>query len=104
MINQSNIDALRTARHLLLTTPFNPEFLRMARYLRAVAQAELAECTGIVQGIISKYEAGIKVPTAEHLVLFARALVFPIDFFFREGRMLPPLADCHYREVQADFS
>lgn len=67
----------------------NPEMLRLARWLRGATQADLSKATGIDQGIISKYEGGIRILEESHIELFSKALHFSPAFFFREGKMYP---------------
>lgn len=64
----------------------NPERLNAVRELRGITQTELAEITGIDQGSISRYEAGLKPMPEYDLATIAKVLDFPADFFFLPGQ------------------
>ena len=59
----------------------NKEMLILARDLRALSQADLAQLVGLNQATISRYENGADVPD-EHLAAIAKALDRPKSFFF----------------------
>lgn len=64
----------------------NPEMLALAREVRGLTQADLAEQVGVDQSQISRYERGVTSVSASELDNLADALAFPRDFFFREGK------------------
>lgn len=77
---------------------FNPDMLRLARDVRELTQAELANRSGITQAFISKLEHGLHVqPGDEALRQMADALGFPVGFFSQDEKALgfPPF---HYRK------
>ena len=77
---------------------FNRALLQVARDARGFTQGELAQRAGVTQALISKLENGLTPdPTPETVEALARALNFPVLFFFSEERPhgLPPF---HYRK------
>ena len=60
---------------------FNYEMLTLARKTRRKTQGQLAKETGISQSVISKCEAGLRIPDDNALEQFAIALDYPIRFF-----------------------
>lgn len=78
--------------------PFNPDMLRLARDIRELTQAELAEKSGITQAFISKLEHGlITQPGDDALDRIANALKFPKEFFFQREKVLG-LPHFHFRK------
>lgn len=63
---------------------FNPEMLILAREVRGLSQAELANHLGITQGTFSKIENGMSDGT-DYLNRISKALDFPSDFFMQKG-------------------
>ncbi|MGJ0426630.1 helix-turn-helix domain-containing protein [Methylocystis sp.] len=77
---------------------FNPDMLRLARDVRELTQAELAEKSGITQAFISKLEHGLnQQPGDEALERIAGALQFPKEFFFQREKILG-LPHFHFRK------
>lgn len=77
---------------------FNPDMLRLARDVRELTQAELAEKSGITQAFISKLEHGLNSkPGDEALDRIANALEFPKEFFFQKEKVLG-LPHFHFRK------
>ena len=60
----------------------NPEMLILARESRAFTQDELAQRTGISQGNVSRYESGLVEVGPEGLERIAKALDYPLPFFY----------------------
>ncbi len=78
--------------------PFNPDMLKLARDVRELTQAELAEKSGITQAFISKLEHGLNSqPGDEALDRIANALEFPKAFFFQREKVLG-LPHFHFRK------
>lgn len=67
---------------------FNPDMLVLAREVRGLTQSQLARATAIDQGLVSRYESGVRPITEKDLSSIASELEFPEAFFFREGRRL----------------
>ena len=68
---------------------FNPDMLRLARDVREITQAELADRTGLSQALISKMEHGlISEPGDDAIRLIANELNFPPHFFFQKDRAI----------------
>jgi Zn-dependent peptidase ImmA (M78 family)/transcriptional regulator with XRE-family HTH domain len=65
---------------------FNPEMLLLARELRELTQAELAERAGMTQGFLSQLEHGEKTPTPDRIEKLAQALSCPSEFFCQAER------------------
>ena len=63
---------------------FNPALLLLARQYRATSQAQVAHDSGLTQGHYSKIENGVLPdgPSKENVERVAKALAFPIDFFY----------------------
>ena len=66
----------------------NPDMITLAREIRRLTQTQLAKASGINQGNISRYEAGIKPVSTDDLSCIAVALDFPDEFFFQAGMRL----------------
>lgn len=64
----------------------NPEMLILAREIRGMTQTELAETSGIDQGRISRYEGSLRTIPDDELHILAKALSFPVAFFYRDGK------------------
>ena len=62
---------------------FNSELMRVARQSRGYSQAELSHRSGLSQGNISKIENGISDPPDDAVEKIAKALAFPVSFFFQ---------------------
>jgi Zn-dependent peptidase ImmA (M78 family)/transcriptional regulator with XRE-family HTH domain len=66
---------------------FNPEMLILARESRGLSQSDLAREVSIQQGTISKVESGVLSPSPDLIERLARALLYPVKFFFQEDRV-----------------
>lgn len=60
---------------------FNPERLVLARSARRINQEELAKKIGFSGSMISRWESGLNVPSAEALVKLSQELKFPERWF-----------------------
>lgn len=69
---------------------FNPDMLKIARLHRDMDHDALSKATGIPVETLKRYELDLKVPTEFVIAQFADVLQRPCNFFFQEGRMLPP--------------
>jgi len=80
----------------------NPEMLTLAREVRGMTQIELSILSKIDQGRISRYEGGVKQIPPDELEVIARALSFPVEFFFRDGkRNGPETGELFHRKRQS---
>ena len=61
---------------------FNPRRLSIARSRRLLNQKGFAERVGVAPHTISRCESGMTTPTTENVEQFARALGFPVAFFY----------------------
>jgi Zn-dependent peptidase ImmA (M78 family)/transcriptional regulator with XRE-family HTH domain len=61
---------------------FNREMLILARESRALTQTKLAGEVSMSQAEISKFENGLRIPTAEQARRLASGLHYPSEFFF----------------------
>ena len=94
----------------------NPEMLILARESRGMTQKALATKAEITQAQISKYESGVLEVPDERLDRIARALRYPVEFFFRSDQRYGHGSPCLYhrkrqslplgkqREIQATLN
>ena len=68
----------------------NSQLLTLARQARRMTQSKLAEAVDVVQGTISKIEAGVIGPTDDELQRIADALDYPVAFFEGERLVVGP--------------
>ena len=68
----------------------NPEMLQLARHSRDLTQKQLAEITGITQGYLSKFEMGVADVPESQVRKIARALDYPVTFFWEPGAIEGP--------------
>ena len=66
---------------------FNPDMLLLARQLRTVSQAELAERSGVSQAQISRIEHRLSEPLLDTVSKLAAALELPESFFDQPDRL-----------------
>jgi Zn-dependent peptidase ImmA (M78 family)/transcriptional regulator with XRE-family HTH domain len=70
-----------------MSSTFNPEMLLLARQLRTLSQAEVADRSGVSQAQISKVEHGLSDPSSETVAKLANALGLPDSFFSQLDRL-----------------
>src|SRR5690242_7469855 len=91
---------LHLAAHL-----FHPPRLTLARELRGMTRAELAERVGKSAAAIGQFEGGAKVPCRPDprtLAALALALGVPVGFFTRRTPGKPLEVDaCHFRSLRS---
>lgn len=82
--------------------PFvNPAMVTLAREARGLTQTELAHLIEVSQAMMSKIEAGGKVPTATMLNKIAERLQYPESFFFQTDPVFGPgLSEFFHRKRQ----
>jgi Zn-dependent peptidase ImmA (M78 family)/DNA-binding XRE family transcriptional regulator len=76
---------------------FNVDMLSLARDLRGVTQAEAAAAAGVTQAMLSKVENGLVQPSNDLSESIARALGFPVAFFYQRDRT-QGFPHFHYRK------
>lgn len=69
----------------------------MARAIRQMTATALASEAGTTSAWVSLAENSNRTPSASMVREFARVLNFPVDFFFRPVRALPPVDAFHFR-------
>lgn len=67
---------------------FNADMLDLARGARGMTQAEVAQAAGVTQAMLSKVENRLVQPSAEVGERLAKALGFPVAFFYQQERTL----------------
>jgi Zn-dependent peptidase ImmA (M78 family)/transcriptional regulator with XRE-family HTH domain len=83
----------------------NAEMLILAREYRGLTQGEVAAKTGFAQAKIAKIEGGMQTEVpAEEVACFARALDFPIDFFFQNEERIGYGSSAYYYRKKADLT
>jgi len=76
----------------------NADMVQLARASRGMTQAEAADAASVTQALLSKIENKLVVNPSEDIVAaFARALRYPVDFFYQTGRT-HGLPHYHYRK------
>ena len=65
---------------------FNADMLDLARGARGLTQAEVAKAAGVTQAMLSKVENRLVQPSADVVEGLARALNFPVEFFYQSER------------------
>lgn len=75
------------------------ELVTVAREARGLTQSELAARLGVSQGLLSKIEAGLSVPTSVVLEGLSRELGYPEEFFFQSEQIYgPSTSEFHHRK------
>jgi Zn-dependent peptidase ImmA (M78 family)/DNA-binding XRE family transcriptional regulator len=74
----------------------------LARDLRGMTQAELAEAMAVNQATISRYESGLSDAPQDHLDAIARILERPCSFFYWQDRLYD--ASCLYHRKNRRIS
>lgn len=67
---------------------FNSDMLLLARGAREMTQAETAASAGFTQAMLSKVENRLVQPSRDVAESLAKALGFPLEFFYQEERAL----------------
>ena len=80
----------------------NPEMIVLAREIRGVTQAQLAEAVAVHKTTISRYEAGLLEVPLEHLRSIAAYLDRPEEFFHWNERLYG--ASCMYHRKNRRLS
>ena len=76
---------------------FDPQRLRVARQLRKLTRASLAEKVGVSAAAVGQWEAGEVRPKARTLLEVSRVLDFPVAYFATSGKPLTNLeTDCTF--------
>jgi Zn-dependent peptidase ImmA (M78 family)/transcriptional regulator with XRE-family HTH domain len=70
----------------VIRATFNPEMLVLARELRGLTQAELADISKTTQGYVSMLEHGQKEASGDILSRFSEVLDYPLSFFRQPER------------------
>ena len=55
--------------------------LKQLRLEKGLTQVELAEKSGVSQGVITNYERGFRTPTLQKAIFIAKALNVPVEEF-----------------------
>lgn len=69
--------------------PFNLGLFRVAREFRGLTQESLSRKTGVSQPKLSRIEHAMRPPEGDEITAIARALGFPIDFFYQSEESHP---------------
>jgi Zn-dependent peptidase ImmA (M78 family)/transcriptional regulator with XRE-family HTH domain len=81
--------------------PVNVAMVTLARESRGLTQTELAHLIGVSQAMLSKIEAGAKVPTDAMLARLAEELKYPVEFFSQPDTVFGPgLSEFFHRKRQ----
>ncbi len=84
------------------TREVNPEMIALARAARGMSQIELADCIGITNGLISRWEHGIAAPPPEKVAQLAKALHYPPSLFYRPEHVQGSDSVCfHHRKKKS---
>ena len=81
---------------------FTPPRLTLARERRGLKKAELAEQVGVPPRLVTEWEAdrsGRRPPSDDHLSRLARALRFPVSFFFQPALEVPDANAVSFRSL-----
>ncbi len=68
---------------------FNPDLLIVAREAAGITQSELASRAGFAQNSISRWEAGIRIPSIDEAERIAEVLERDVSFFYRVNAHFP---------------
>jgi Zn-dependent peptidase ImmA (M78 family)/transcriptional regulator with XRE-family HTH domain len=85
----------------MTTQDFRPAMLVLARESRGLTQTELAPLVGVSQAMLSKMEAGAKLPGEGLLERLAEVLQYPAEFFLQPDTVFGPgLSEFYHRKRQ----
>lgn len=85
-----------------MNSQFNPEMLVLGREMRGLTQSDLAIATSINQGLISRYENGVRSVSPHDLEKIAFVLDLPEAFFSRSGQIYgPETSSIYHRKRQS---
>lgn len=81
----------------------NPTMLFLARECRGYSQNEFSDVVGLSQATISRYEGGLLEVAPQHLEAIARALDYPVNFFYQPETLYGFGSSCesYHRKRQA---
>lgn len=86
----------------LIQAHFEPRSLTLARELRGLTKAQLAERVNKTPGAISQFEAGYPRPDVKTIKLLAFSLGVPANFFMRRvSDELISIENCHFRSLRS---
>jgi Zn-dependent peptidase ImmA (M78 family)/DNA-binding XRE family transcriptional regulator len=80
---------------------FTPSRLTVARMRRRLSKKDLAEAITLTPHAIFRYESGENIPTLQVIQRLARALEFPVDFFFDPEIDIPQEDAASFRSMSA---
>jgi Zn-dependent peptidase ImmA (M78 family)/DNA-binding transcriptional regulator YiaG len=76
---------------------FDPQRLRVARHIRRLSRAAVADQIEVSAAAVGQWEAGESRPRAQSLLALAGVLDFPVGYFATSGRQLQNLdASCSF--------
>jgi len=82
----------------MATNQINPKMITLARQSRGLTQSELASLLPIInQSHLSKIEKGLQPLSEETLKHLAKALNYPIDFFY-QNELKTPFSNIYFRK------
>ena len=79
-----------------MNEPFNPAVLTSARNSRTRTETDVAKATGVSQGLISKVENGVRVPSRDDTAKIASYLGYPLALFYEPGPVDTGRSPCPY--------
>ena len=82
-----------------MTEEFNPRRLELARRRRGLTKVALAEAAGISPNSLIAYRGQRREPASETVERLARALDFPVEFFFGPTLEEPPSITASFRAL-----
>lgn len=74
---------------------FRPEMVGLRRRMLGLSQGDLVSTTGLSQGLISKIEQGVKIPSEEQIEKLACAMHCRRSFFYQAEREYGPPMSAH---------
>lgn len=78
---------------------FNPSMLNLARNYRLLSQRGLSVLASIPQTSLSRYEAGLTLPSDEEITILSGILKFPVKFFCNNSKIYPPATPFHRKKI-----